>query len=243
MNIGTSSVRIASGDPVLGNHKQLAASIPSAGSSLSSAARPSCSSPSATSLPVYFKRTISKIHFAYPEWAAWDHQIPVARKGAKRLGIRYERDVIKQLEKGARDGPSETGMHRTMETSSTPTTLSQARRLSLIPGLPFRFTGVENGSLRSGRAIPDLLAVDFVNRQVLVVELKLRHTADAFNQLRNFYLPIVARALPGFEAFGLEICKFYDPAVRLPLRVDFISSLEEGFESGPAGHSVWIRGK
>lgn len=51
---------------------------------------------------------------------------------------------------------------------------------------------------------------------LLLVEVKLRHTYDGYAQLTRLYLPVVQHAYPRTKVSRLEICKSYDPTVKLP---------------------------
>lgn len=174
--------------------------------------------------PVYFRRSISRIVHAYPEWTAWDLKLPRAKSAAAKAGTRFEKTVLAalaaQLKGGASHNPAD-------DNEVSPQTCDLQSMPTLLPGPVFAFTGVENGRMRSGRAIPDFILIDFSLSWILIGEVKLRHSADAWYQLNNFYIPIVRRALPGFYVSGLEICKYYDPDVRLPERVQFVSKAVE----------------
>ena len=67
---------------------------------------------------------------------------------------------------------------------------------------------------------PDGLLLNFEARQIIVVEVKLNHTADAFVKLENLYLPLIRSLFPfpDWTISGVEFTKVYDSAVRLPMR-------------------------
>ena len=90
------------------------------------------------------------------------------------------------------------------------------------------------------KAIPDalLFSEDFLS--CCIVEVKLRHTGDAWHQLNKFYLPIVRAALPWARVCGLEITSQYDPYQILPQQVSFVESAAQAFETREAFHPVWI---
>ena len=62
------------------------------------------------------------------------------------------------------------------------------------------------------RVQPDLLI--FQNRQLLLCEIKLAHTVDAYWQLVHLYAPVVRRVFPDYELRLVEITKSFDPAIR-----------------------------
>lgn len=80
---------------------------------------------------------------------------------------------------------------------------------------------------------PDAWLVDLKRGVVTVLEYKLRHTADAWWQLRKLYEP-VTRALFGvrdWEIAVMEIVQWYDPATTFPekqIRMQNIDELEPG---------------
>lgn len=52
---------------------------------------------------------------------------------------------------------------------------------------------------------------------LVVCEVKLRHTSDAFFQLDRLYQPVLAKAFPQFKIACLEITRWYDPAIPFPV--------------------------
>ena len=66
---------------------------------------------------------------------------------------------------------------------------------------------------------------DFLIREpsrVVVVEVKIRWTADAWYQLRRVYLPVLSRAMPSARLVPLVICRSYDPAIRIGEAVSLV---------------------
>lgn len=72
---------------------------------------------------------------------------------------------------------------------------------------------------------PDLLIR--VNGLVLVCEIKLRWTADAWWQLRKIYLPVLEKFWPTSSFAPVCLCKSFDPAVSFPEEIQIRSELEE----------------
>jgi hypothetical protein len=65
---------------------------------------------------------------------------------------------------------------------------------------------------------PDGLFMDFRRGLVTVVEVKLKHTADAWWQLRRVYEPVL-RTLLGPDDWRyafLEVVRWYDPHIAFP---------------------------
>lgn len=101
----------------------------------------------------------------------------------------------------------------------------------ILPGPLLSFDGGK-------RAYPDALL--FARDSVCVVEVKFRHTGDAWYQLNKFYLPIVRTALPWFRVCGLEIVASYDPTQRLPQPTAFVNTADEAFTTREAFHPVMV---
>ena len=117
-----------------------------------------------------------------------------------------------------------------------------------ISHLPFRFFS----SLDAGYAIPD--GIIFNGVYLTLVEIKLRHTVDAWYQLKDFYLPIVQCAFPWAQISCWEICKNYDPGVKLPGDFSLTSSKpktscasmhQDSKNAGrcPNSFNIWIWGR
>ena len=84
----------------------------------------------------------------------------------------------------------------------------------------FRFN---SGKRFDEHAIPDAL---YIHDNILTIfEIKLSHTADAWYQLKLLYLPIVSKVYPDFHINLVEICKSYDPSIRLAETPEIIDSL------------------
>jgi len=146
----------------------------------------------------YFKRTLRKVSSSRIDWASKPKTPSPARLSpAQRAGLYYERKVCRHLE------------------SLFPYSVSQ---------LTFRFR--EHPADREGAAIPDLLAYIPSAESFILFEVKSRHTHDGYRQLRNFYAPIVSSAL-GAPLRLVEVCKSYDPGVKLPGSADLIFDLVE----------------
>ena len=74
---------------------------------------------------------------------------------------------------------------------------------------------------------PDgLLFVEELGR-VVVCEVKYNHVPDAYFQLNQKYLPVVAAAFPSLEISLCEIVRWYDPAVDFPCKVKLTPDLRK----------------
>lgn len=100
----------------------------------------------------------------------------------------------------------------------------------------FRFN---NGRPVDEIAIPD--GIHLFDNVLTIIEIKLRHTADAWYQLNDLYRPVIARAYPHLHINLLEICRHYDRTVRLPSKINFLDDVRQ-FTSHPQhefGIFIW----
>jgi hypothetical protein len=70
---------------------------------------------------------------------------------------------------------------------------------------------------------------------IVVIEVKRTHSVDAWWQLRHLYEPVVSVASGNRQVGVLEICRSFDPAVRLPepvSRIERITDIEGKPRSG-----------
>lgn len=79
---------------------------------------------------------------------------------------------------------------------------------------------------------PDLLLVG--ESEVLVCEIKLAHTVDAYWQLRHLYGPVVAKLFPERSLRLVEITRSFDPVVRFGDGMRLFFSLEHVLRTPPA---------
>lgn len=126
---------------------------------------------------------------------------PSASSEATKRGLRYERRVLRSF--------------------------SAAHGCRFVAQLPFSF----QTCAKRGRAIPDGLLLSEAGDAVCIVEVKLHHCADAWQQLTQFYLPIVREALAPLRVCCLEVCSSYDPWVKLPGPVRLLADPSEAFET------------
>jgi hypothetical protein len=63
---------------------------------------------------------------------------------------------------------------------------------------------------------PDGLLFRPQDRQIVILEAKIKHTPDAYFQLERLYLPVIRLAFPGWEVLTCEVVRWYDPAVEFP---------------------------
>lgn len=137
-------------------------------------------------------------------------QTPVRARGAKLLGIKYERCCQEELS-------DEFG--------------------SEYVASPFlRYTTLGDTARHYG-CIPDGLHIDWDNRQVTIIEMKLKYTTEADWQVQSLYKPIVRRLFPSFHVRAVVLCKYTDPSVSSPFNIKPTESVVHFIKSssGPYG--------
>lgn len=90
-----------------------------------------------------------------------------------------------------------------------------------FPGPWLAFTA--RGSQRVRWCQPDGIIFDFVQGRITIVEVKLRHTVQAWWQLRQLYEPVVRKLFEAAEAkFSvLEVTQSIDPHLAFPEHFHF----------------------
>jgi len=105
--------------------------------------------------------------------------------------------------------------------------------------VPFRFTTAYGTSkcILDGMLFKHHLLEE---HEVVLIEMKRRHTADAWFQLRRLYFPVVQKAFPRKSLRLLEVCKHYEPGVKLPEPYKLHKGMADFLESGsPFGVICW----
>lgn len=76
---------------------------------------------------------------------------------------------------------------------------------------------------------PDAVVVDLRAARVVIAEIKLRHTSDAWWQLARKYVQVVNAIFPSelWRLCCVEIVRWYDPAVAFPVRPILRKSLRD----------------
>lgn len=108
---------------------------------------------------------------------------PVRQTAAQRTGVLYEEKALKMLEQWA-------GKHR--------------YHFKAKPWIEY-----EDCVGRPHYCQPDCLLLSLDTDNLLVVEIKLRHTRDAFKQLHT-YTEMVQVLHPQFTISPLELCRYFD---------------------------------
>jgi len=63
---------------------------------------------------------------------------------------------------------------------------------------------------------PDGFLIDIKKGQIIIIEMKIKHTSDSWWQLWYLYLPVMKAIFPTFEFRVLEVVKWFDPQVVFP---------------------------
>ena len=86
---------------------------------------------------------------------------------------------------------------------------------------------------------PDGLLLDSEHKIVTIIEFKYQHTDGAWWQLFKLYKPVVAKLLgPDYQIRCLEVCKWFDVAIRPTQRVVLCKSVDS-VQAGDFGVHIW----
>lgn len=124
-------------------------------------------------------------------------------RGKKAVGLRYERKAHSYL--------------------------SQQFGEFLIVSPWLRFRSKNNGAFALGQykyCQPDAIAINPDSQTITVFEIKLKHTAEAWWQLRQLYIPVLRNVLgPSWSFIPVEVVKWFDPDTKFPERFSVLYDL------------------
>lgn len=108
-----------------------------------------------------------------------------------------------------------------------------------VPGPWFHYK--EIGKERTRWCQPDGLLFIPEQSRIILYEVKLKHTSDAWWQLRFLYLPVLSRMFPPdkWSYVLMEITHWYDPHIAFPERVRMCPDVLSA-EPGEFGVHIWI---
>lgn len=87
-------------------------------------------------------------------------------------------------------------------------------------------------------AIPDAI---YISKNTLTIfEIKLRHTADAWHQLNKLYLPILQKAYPAMHINLCEVCRYYDPTVKLQGSTTLLDDVVQFASAPQQSYGIYI---
>ena len=75
---------------------------------------------------------------------------------------------------------------------------------------------------------PDALIVDLRQGKITIVEIKLKHTSDAWWQIHALYAPVVKHMFgKDWDYCSVEIAKWFDAQTKFPERFEFVDALSD----------------
>jgi hypothetical protein len=78
---------------------------------------------------------------------------------------------------------------------------------------------------------PDALVIR--QPKVFIIEVKVRHTVDAYWQLARLYAPVVATLFKNYSVHLIEMTKSFDPDVLFPTPIIFSYEMDDFLKSPP----------
>lgn len=84
------------------------------------------------------------------------------------------------------------------------------------PWFTYRLRGPR--TRRASWCQPDGLLFEPGRQRITCIEVKLRHTPDAWHQLFEQYIPLLRFAFTAWKVAGCEVVRWYDPAISCPQR-------------------------
>ena len=140
---------------------------------------------------------------------------PGTGSAAQRAGKRYERKVLKALEKQVCN--------------------NEGIMLRVSPWIGYTVFSTSINDEKHCQ--PDLLLE--TPNEVYICEVKLTHTVDAYWQLTSLYAPVVRKLYPGRSIRLVEITRSFDPVVRFPSEMRLFFSIEHILRT-PATEAVEV---
>lgn len=93
-------------------------------------------------------------------------------------------------------------------------THSEHLTIQRSPWLAFRSEGDREDQVRFCQ--PDCLIFDSWERKLTIIEIKLQHCSEAFDQVRKLYEPVLKIMFPNHLIAALELVQWHDPHVVFP---------------------------
>ena len=126
---------------------------------------------------------------------------------ARADGIRYEKKAHRYLEEAYED------------------------QCVIAPWIRFH----SHGQAKSLYCQPDALILDIRKGTITIIEIKLKHTSDAWWQVRRLYLPLVQCIFgEDWEYIAVEVAKWFDPHTKFPERFEFIDNARDFPTAAPS---------
>lgn len=118
---------------------------------------------------------------------------PTKQTSARRAGLIYERKAQGYILRKLEEVPN------------------KHRRVTPSPWIVFRSKGDGPNQVRYCQ--PDCLIFDGWERKITIVEIKLQHCAEAYNQVRKLYEPVLKVMYPNYQFAALELVQWFDPHI------------------------------
>lgn len=121
---------------------------------------------------------------------------PTKQTGSRRAGVVYETKaqgyILRKLEEK----------------------FGRQIEIKASPWIRFKSRGDEPGQVRYCQ--PDCVFFDEWERKITIVEIKLQHCIEAYNQVRKLYEPVLTFMFPKYLVSALEIVQWHDPHTQFP---------------------------
>ncbi len=116
--------------------------------------------------------------------------------------------------------------------------LQESLGIQYVPGPWFRFRSYASDKWRFCQ--PDGLLIDIPTGRITIVEIKLKHTAVAWWQVRQLYEPVLQSLFPSalWSFAACEVVRWYDPDTPFPEALR-LSPTIESIKPGQFGLHIW----
>lgn len=97
------------------------------------------------------------------------------------------------------------------------------------------------GRAKASYCQPDAIILDIRRGTITIVEIKIKHTADAWWQVRRLYLPVIRHIFgEGWGYISVELTKWFDPHTKFPERFAFVNPADSFPRLSPDRFHVYI---
>lgn len=144
---------------------------------------------------------------------------PVKQTGVKRTGVLYEKKAQLYIER-------EIARHGKVA----------AIEIMFSPWITFASESDRPGAVRYCQ--PDCLLLEHENFKITIIETKLQHCREAYNQIRLLYEPVVRFMFPDYEVAALELVQWHDPHINFPEKYYYEPTLTNA-EAGKFAVHIW----
>lgn len=121
---------------------------------------------------------------------------PTKQTGNRKVGLRYE-------------AKAQGYILRCLEES-----VGSEVKAIIAPWFVFRSEGDRADHVRYCQ--PDAILFDAWERKLTIIEIKLQHCIETYNQVRKLYEPVVSAMYPEYSIAAVELVQWYDPHIVFP---------------------------